>query len=164
MTMSMLLREHLDNEGVSYQHHVHPEAYTSQEAAQALHVPGREMLKSVILVADDKLVMAVLAAKDVANLEALRREIGCRTLYLATEDEFIDAFPTCQVGAMPPFGSLFKLPTYCEVTLSRNRDVEFNAGSHHDTIRMSFADFQRMVKPILVRFAEPYRRYPQRAA
>jgi Ala-tRNA(Pro) deacylase len=162
--MSMLLREHLDNEGVSYQHHVHPEAYTSQETAQAAHVPGREMLKSVILVADDALVMAELAAKDVVNLELLRRAIGCKTLRLATEEEFIDAFPTCQIGAMPPFGSLFRVPTYCEVTLGRNRDVEFNAGSHHDTIRMSFADFERLVRPRVAHFAEPYRRYPQRAA
>jgi Ala-tRNA(Pro) deacylase len=164
MSISTKLKEHLDREGVPYSHHIHADAYTTQEVAAAAHVPGREMLKSVILKADDKLVMAVLSANQIANLDILKEEIGCQTLRLATEDEFREAFPTCHVGAMPPFGNIFSVPTYCELTLDRNRDVEFNAGSHHDTIRMSFADFRRLANPQFVHFTEPYRTYPQRLA
>lgn len=163
--ISTKLKELLDKEGVAYTHHVHPTAYTSQEIAQAVHVPGREMLKSVILKADEKsLVMAVLSANDTANLDILKEEIGCDSLRLATEEEFRDAFPSCHVGAMPPFGNLFNIPAYCESTLSRDREIEFNAGTHYDTIRMTFDDFKRLVNPKMVDFAQPYREHPQRLA
>src|SRR5262245_40901134 len=164
MPISTKLKEQLDREGVTYTHHVHPEAYTAQEIAAAAHVPGREMVKCVVLMADDQLVMAVLSANQIANLDALRAEIGCRTLRLATEDEFRNAFPTCQIGAMPPFGNIFDLPTYCERALDRNQQIEFNAGTHYDTIRMAFIDFKRVADPKLVSFAEPYRKRPQRLA
>src|SRR5262245_51122334 len=133
--ISQRLKEHLDKAGVAYKHHVHPTAYTSQQIAQALHVPGREMAKSVILKVDEgPLVMAVLSANDTADLDALREEIGCSVLRLATESEFRDAFPTCKVGAMPPFGSLFDVPTFCDRTLSRDKEIEFNAGTYEETI------------------------------
>jgi len=164
MPISTKLKEYLDQEGIAYEHHVHPEAYTAQEIAAAAHIPGREMVKSIILKADDVLVMAVLSSNHSANLDALRDEIGSDTLRLATEDDFRNAFPTCQVGAMPPFGNIFNVPTYCEANLDRNREIEFNAGSHYDTIRMTFADFKRLVNPMVVRFAEGYREHPQRLA
>src|SRR5262245_65883555 len=103
--ISSKLQEYLNNAKVAYTRHAHPPAYTSQEIARAVHVPGRQMVKSVMLKPDEgPLVMAVLSANDTADLDALRQEIGCHVLRLAREDEFRDAFPTCNPGAMPPFG------------------------------------------------------------
>jgi len=163
--ISMKLREHLDQLGVPYTHHSHPTAYTAQEIAAVAHIPGSQMVKSVLLTADDDaLVMAVLSSNDTVDLDVLREEIGCQTLRLATEDEFGDAFPTCKTGAMPPFGSLFNLPAYCESTLARQREIEFNAGTHEETIRMGFGDFKQLVNPKMVHFARPYHECPQRLA
>ena len=163
--ISTKLQEYLDNAGVSYTGHPHHMAYTSQEIAQSVHIPGREMVKSVILKADEeKLIMAVLSANDAANLDVLREQIGCGELRLASESEFSDAFPTCKPGAMPPFGNLFNLPTYCEANLSRNREIEFNAGSHDETIRMRFDDYELLASPEMIHFAKPYRSGVQRLA
>ena len=162
--ISTKLKEYLDNAGVTYTGHPHRPAYTSQEIAQSVHVPGREMIKSVMLKADDKLVMVVLSANDTANLDILREEIGCGKLRLASETEFRDAFPTCKPGAMPPFGNIFNLPTYCEANLFRNREIEFNAGSHDETIRMRFDDYELLASPEMIHFAKPYRSGVQRLA
>jgi Ala-tRNA(Pro) deacylase len=163
--ISAKLKEHLDSAGVTYEGHPHPPAYTSLEIAHSVHIPGREMAKSVILKADEeKLVMAVVSANDAANLDVLRKEIGCDRLRLASEAEFGDAFPTCKPGAMPPVGSLFGLPTYCDMNLSRNREIEFNAGSHDETVRMSFDDYKRVADPKIIEFAQPYQSGSQRLA
>jgi Ala-tRNA(Pro) deacylase len=163
--ISTKLQEYLDNAKVAYTRHTHPPAYTSQEIARAVHVPGRQMVKSVMLKADDgPLVMAVLSANDTANLDTLRQEIGCQVLRLAKEDEFSDAFPSCKPGAMPPFGNIFDIATYCESTLSQNRDIEFNAGTHDETIQMAFADYERLANPKLVHFAQPFSEGVQRLA
>jgi Ala-tRNA(Pro) deacylase len=163
--ISTRLKGFLDGAAVSYTGHPHRTAYTSQQIAQSVHVPGREMAKSVILKADEeKLIMAVLSAKDAANLDILREEIGCARLRLASETEFRDMFPTCEVGAMPPFGNLFGMPTYCDANLSRNRNIEFNAGTHRQTIRMRFDDYRRLVNPKMLRFARPCNEGLQRMA
>jgi Ala-tRNA(Pro) deacylase len=163
--ISAKLEQYLDNSGVAYTRHVHSPAYTSQEIAHSVHVPGREMVKSVILKADEgSLVMAVLSANNMANLDLLREEIGCQHLRLAAEYEFRDAFPTCKPGAMPPFGNLFNLPTYCEATLSKNQEIEFNAGTHEETIRMTFDDYKRLVNPKLIHFGLPFSEGRQRIA
>jgi Ala-tRNA(Pro) deacylase len=152
--ISAKLKDYLDNSGVAYARHSHPTTYTSQETAQSSHVPGREMVKSVILKTDEgTLVMAALSSNDTADLDILRKEIGCRMLKLAKEQEFGDAFPTCEVGGMPPFGNIFNLTTYCDEDISKNREIEFNAGTHTDTIRMSFQDFERLVHPKVLHFA-----------
>ena len=71
--ISQKLQEALENAGVAYTRHPHPTAYTSQEVAQAVHVSGRQMVKSVMLKADEgPLVMAVLSADDTVSLGILR--------------------------------------------------------------------------------------------
>jgi Ala-tRNA(Pro) deacylase len=163
--ISTRVKEYLDSAGVAYTVHPHRRAYTSQEIAESVHIPGGEMLKSVMLETDDKrLVMAVVSASETVNLDALREQIGCRVLRLASEAEFRDAFPTCEAGAMPPLGNIFDVPVYCDVELSRNGEVDFNAGAHDETIRMKFDDFRKLANPIMLHFAQPYREGMQRLA
>ena len=155
--ISTKLKAYLDTAGVAYTGHPHDPAYTSQEIAHSVHVPGRQLVKSVILVANEKrLIMAVLSANDAVNLDILCEEIGCGVLRLASESEFSDLFVTCKPGAMPPFGNLFNVSTYCDANLSQNPEIEFNAGTHDETVRMRFDDYNRLVKPKLVHFAQPY--------
>lgn len=163
--ISTKLETYLNEAGVPHTHNPHSVAYTALEVAQSAHIPGHELLKSVILKADkDLLVMGVLSADEIANLDLLKKEIGCRTLGLATESEFRDYFPTCDAGAMPPFGNIFGVPVYCDASLGQNEQIEFNAGAHDETIRMAFADYKRLVKPKMVQFAEPYRTDAQHSA
>lgn len=163
--ISAKLKDYLDNSGVAYACHPHPTAYTSQETAQSSHVSGREMVKSVILKTDEgALVIAALSSNDTADLDILRKEIGCKVLRLAKEHEFGDAFPTCEVGGMPPFGNIFNLATYCDQDISENREIEFNAGTHTETIRMSFDDFKRLVDPKVFHFAHVHGEGAQRLA
>ena len=163
--ISRKLEEYLDEAGVKYKRHTHQPAYTALEIAESLHVPGREFVKSVVLKADKgPLIMAVLASEDTVNLDTLRRQIRCNVLRLATEKEFTNSFPTCKPGAMPPFGNLFGVQVYCEADLAKNREIEFNAGSHDETVRMTFKDFEDLVEPTLLHFAQGLREGMQRLA
>ena len=163
--ISTKIKEYLDNAGVRYTAHPHRRAYTSQEVAESIHIPGCEMLKPVMLHADERyLVMAVVSSNDAVNLDVLREEIGCHLLRLATETEFRDAFPTCEPGAMPPFGNIFDVPVYCDVNLSEDDEIEFNAGTHDETIRMKFGDYTTLVNPAMAHFARPYQQGVQRLA
>jgi Ala-tRNA(Pro) deacylase len=75
-----------------------------------------------------------------------------RPVRLASEEEFRSLFPDCELGAMPPFGALYNLPVYMDESLTRDKEVVFNAGTHHDAVRMSFEDFVRLASPKVCSF------------
>src|SRR5689334_5603817 len=114
MAIPRNIKQYLFHNAVSYSHKTHPAAYTSQEVAQIEHVSGAEFAKTVVLQADGTMILAVVPADHVINLDALKRQVGCSELLLPSEKEFIKKFQASEPGAMPPFGKLFGLPVYCD--------------------------------------------------
>lgn len=147
------LREFLDQNQTQYTHTVHPLAYTAKEVASAEHVPAREVAKTVVFLSENGYGMAVLTADSVVDLEQLRQDLGLARLRLATEAELAELFPSCELGAMPPFGNLFGLPVYVDARLAGEDMIAFNAGTHRDVIHMHFRDFNALVNPAVVPFA-----------
>ena len=154
MAIPRNIKQYLFHNAVSYSHKRHSVAYTSQEVAQVEHIPGAEFAKTVVLQADDRMIFAVLPADHVINFDVLKRQVRCSKLSLASEREFIEKFPASEPGAMPPFGKLFGLPVYCDSALAKQAEMEFNAGTHVDTIRMTYAGFVKLENPTVVSFAE----------
>jgi Ala-tRNA(Pro) deacylase len=154
MAIPSNIKDYLLQKGANYSHKTHALAFTSQEVAEAEHVSGKEFAKTVILIADGRLIMCVLPADHIVDFEILKKQLGCMRLSLASEKEFIENFPSCEPGAMPPFGKLFQMPIYCDSALAKHGEIEFNAGTHADTIRMTYADFAKLEKPMVLRFSE----------
>jgi Ala-tRNA(Pro) deacylase len=146
------LKDYLDAEGVKYTSILHSVAFTMQEVASLTHIPGREIAKTVIVFADDHLVMAVVPASRHVNLMQLKAVLGASTVMLAPEDDFRAAFPDCEVGAMPPFGHLYRMPVFVDATLPGS-EIIFNAGTHRELIRMAWSDFERLAKPVISSFS-----------
>jgi Ala-tRNA(Pro) deacylase len=157
MSISQRLRDLLDHAGVKYTVVTHAPAYTAQEIAQSLNMPGREIAKVVVIKVDSRLALAVLPAQVRVDLERLGAALKAKVV-IATEREFAEAFPDCELGAMPPFGALYGLRTWVDESLTHDREIVFNAGTHSEAIRMSFEDYRRLAAPILLWFAgEPAR-------
>lgn len=141
------VRTHLDERGVGYELVDHRPAYTAQEIAATEHIAGESFAKPTLLMADEKLVMAVMPGPRRVDFDKARRALGTDEVRLATEAEFSSAFPDCEVGAEPPFGNLYGLPVYIDERLSAD-PIAFNAGSHRQTMTMALSDFLDLVTPI----------------
>jgi len=146
------LIEFLNQSKVRYEVLHHPQAFTAQELAAIEHVKGRSHAKVVMIKADGEESMAVLPADHRVDLEKFGKVTGKRTA-LATEAEFKALFPDCAVGTMPPFGQLYGLPTYVDTSLTGASAIVFEAGTHSDAIKMSYADYARLARPTAVDFA-----------
>jgi Ala-tRNA(Pro) deacylase len=141
------LEAHLRENGVPFEVHHHPRAYTAQRVAEVEHVSGKVMVKVVMAFTDGKMVMFALPAPKHVSLTKAAEATGAQEVRLAHEEEFAAAFPDCEVGAMPPFGNLYGIPVYADTELAQDETIVFNAGTHEDTIHMKYADFERLVKP-----------------
>jgi Ala-tRNA(Pro) deacylase len=146
------LKAFLNERGVKYLVLTHSPAYTSQELAARMHIHGWEFAKTTILETDRKHVMAVVPAPCHVDLDRFRSVVGAGAVSVASELEIAPLFPGCELGAMPPFGNLYGLPVYVDHRLAQDPSIVFNAGTHTEAIRMDFADFARLVKPILADF------------
>lgn len=146
------LKEFLDRSQVKYVSIVHSLAYTAQEVAASAHVTGKELAKTVIVLLDGEMAMAVLPANRKIVLQDLRDVTGSDRVKFASEEEFKEKFPGCETGAMPPFGNLFGMEVYLAESLTDNENIAFNAGTHTEIIKMSFSDFERLVQPHVLSF------------
>lgn len=146
------VREFLDSHRIRYVSVQHSPAFTAAEVAESAHVSGRDFAKTVIVVIEDEMVMVVLPASRRVLLNDLREMLDSTHLRLATEAEFRDRFPDCELGAMPPFGNLYNMRVFVSGLLAEEKEIAFNAGSHTEVIKMSYSDFDRLVKPVVLDF------------
>lgn len=146
-------QKYLKQNGVRYAHSIHPPAYTASEVASAERMPAHDLAKVVVYSGDNGYGMLVLPADFMVDFAEVRRLLGLGEIRLATEAELIEVFPDCEVGAMPPFGSLFNLPVLADETIATAQFMAFNAGTHQDVLRMSVSDFHKLVNPLVAAFA-----------
>jgi Ala-tRNA(Pro) deacylase len=147
------LDEFLKRARVPYTSFTHPVAFTTQIEAQLSHVPGRSWAKVVVCLADDEPILAVVPAPCLVDFDQLRELVGARSVRLAGEHEFSTLYPDCEPGAMPPFGSLYLQRVFVDRSLVGDPAMVFNAGTHTDAIRMHYADFADLTRPVVGTFA-----------
>ncbi len=96
----------------------HPEAVTAQRIAQAEHVKGRHHAKVVMIKSGHQHLMMVLPADHQIDLEKVEKAIG-KPVSLDKEQEF----------------------------KAEQDYIVFEAGTHMDAIKMSYRDYEKIVKP-----------------
>lgn len=149
------LKSYLDENKVKYITIKHSSAYTAQEIAALAHIPGKDLAKTVIIKINGKMAMAVLPASYKVSFDDLKETLGMTEVRLAYEQEFIDKFPDCEAGAMPPFGNIYGMEVYVADSLAEDEEIAFNACSHTELIKMKFSDFEKLVKPKRIKFSVP---------
>lgn len=149
MTISKKIKDYLEKEQIEYETSAHALAYTAAEVAGTQHIPGKQMVKSVIVKANDSFLMCVLPAIHLVDFEKLKKVTGSQNLSLASEGDLVQLFPEYEVGAEPPFGHLYGLKVYSDKLLEEDQEIVFNAGTHTDVIKIRYADFKRLVNPVV---------------
>jgi len=155
MSIPMHICEFLDSHRVWYQSSQHQLSYTAQGTAHAQHVSGKELAKVVMVMAGERLIMAVLPASHRIDLDQLGQLLNAPDVRLATEVQFEHVFPDCEVGAMPPFGNLYSVEVWVDQALRAHPTILFNAGTHEETIKMGFGDYEKLVLPKAGVFSVP---------
>ncbi|MBI1912276.1 MAG: YbaK/EbsC family protein [Deltaproteobacteria bacterium] len=154
MAVLKRLEDYLRENHADYKEIIHPEAYTAQEVAAAMHVHGKELAKSVMVKADGKYVMTVLPANWQVDFRKLREVLHQERIELAKEDEFRMLFPDCETGAEPPFGNLYNVETLVDKSLAEDENIFFNAGTHYEAVEMKYKDYEKLAKPRVAEFSK----------
>jgi len=133
---------------IAYEILHHEPVTTSAEAAAVRNVPLSSGAKALICKCDQEMVMFVMPADRRLAGKEVRRQAGYRKLRFASPEEVWE-LTGLRPGSIPPFGSLFVLPTFCDPALGENEQINFNAGDHAVSISMRYADYIAAEQPNL---------------
>lgn len=152
MAILKRLQSYLDCHKIPYEVMGHPTAYTAHDVAETLHVPSNMVAKVVMVKADQRLMMVVLPAGWKVDFKQLKEALRVQDVRLATEHEFAQLFPDCDIGSMPPFGNLYGINVYVDELLTRDEEILFEAGTHAGAIQLRYKDFADLVHPKVAEF------------
>lgn len=147
------LKEYLDQHKVKYQVITHSPAFTAQEIAGKAHVPGKELAKVVMISIDGEITMAVLPASHIVDLNRIKEVTGAQHIELTPESDYKDLFDESEPGAMAPFGNLYNMKVFVATALTEDKYIVFNAGTHQELVRLSYKDYENLVKPQVFSFS-----------
>jgi Ala-tRNA(Pro) deacylase len=152
MSIPAWIANSLDAGAVTYRQQHHRRAYTAQTVAEHEHVQGARFGKVVVAIADGHPVLLVMPAYALVDLPRARSAVGAVDFRLADEDEIARLLPDIEVGAIPPLRHWPDVEIWMDSSLQHEGEFVFQAGTHEDTVHMSFDDWFRMTKPRIAGF------------
>jgi Ala-tRNA(Pro) deacylase len=152
----MKLYEFMDQHRLNYKRYPHAEAHDSQRLAEALHVPGQNVAKTVMLYANHgyACVLVVLPATAHVDLQLVSQCLGGAEVRLADQAEIAARCPECEYGVLPPFGSCFGMKTIVDSSLAEHEDLFFQGCSTHEAIRLNYRDYCDVEHPLVAAIAQ----------
>lgn len=145
MTIARKLQDYIDGEGIAYDTVPHHRTATTSQTAQAAHVPGNRLAKSVVVHHEMGYVLAVVPSTHRIELSTLQ-DVMNRRLGLASEEEVCSLFADCDTGAVPPIGPAYDVPVILDESLGNASDVYFEGGDHKTLVHVSGPNFRSLMK------------------
>jgi Ala-tRNA(Pro) deacylase len=143
----------------------HAPVKTSEEAAQVRGFPLECGAKAIVMsvklkgtqgVDTSAFVLFVMSATHKLDSKKARKLVaGCKSMSFATPEQ-VKALTGCIPGAVPPFGSVWGIQTYMDISLRKVGEfIDFNAGLRTDSVHMRQDDYEKVEQPIVSEFANP---------
>ncbi|MBU1178588.1 YbaK/EbsC family protein [Patescibacteria group bacterium] len=158
----------LDGSKIKYKVVEHRKVYTTFDAAQTQKIKPQQVAKTLLVKGDNNFYFAIIPGNrnlDSQKLKAVMNkylvqqeekssETGSRSksgkikkLSIANEAQIKRNF-TKTMGALPPFGSLYKCQTFADKLLLKNSKINLNAGSFTQSLEMTSAQYKKFEEPI----------------
>lgn len=149
----MSVLEYLNENHLKYRVSEHKPVYTADQLATVENVSPRQVAKSVVVKVQGRYVVCVLPADRKIDIYALQKHFDADSVELAGEKELEHLFADSEIGAEPPFGNLYNLPTLMDKTLAKDKEIVFLGGKHDQSVWLSMKDYRRLVKPEIASFS-----------
>ena len=144
MSIANKLEKHLKEQAADYELVPHHHTDSSLDSAAAAHVPAERLAKAVIVKEGESYLMVVVPSRAHVHLGHLHRHLG-REVGLATEEELIALFPDCDVGAIPPCGTVYGIKTLVDTAILEQPEVFFESGDHETLVKVSREQFRSLL-------------------
>ena len=148
MGVATTLQDYLESRKIAYEVVEHPHTDSAMRAAEAAHVPGDQVAKTVLLGDDDSYLLAVIPATHRLELDRLNQMMA-RSLEILPEEEIDATFSDCERGAIPALGEPYGVDVVVDPALTQQTEVYFESGDHEHLIHVHGEDFRSLMENVL---------------
>ncbi len=121
----------LEKNKIKYEPVKHRTVYTAYDKAATLKVKPSVIGKTLVLKADKDLVIALLPGNKNLDKNKFKKLAKAKKVDFISETVMKNKFKGIKLGAIPPFGELWKLPTFIERGLTETTKIFVNSGDYN---------------------------------
>ena len=149
-TVTRDLIDVLDRASVPYEVIEHPPTFTARAEARVLGIEPAEVAKTVVLTTPSGFVRAVVPASCRVDLGKARVALGTDDVVLASEEALAGAYPSFELGAVPPLPDASGDAVLVDRRLAERETVVLELGTHGTSARLRTADLVQLSGALLV--------------
>ena len=128
----------------------HRTVYTAYDKAATLKVNPKVVGKTLVLRTDKKLVLVLIPGNKNLDINKFKKTAKTKRAGFISEREMKDKFKGVKIGAIPPFGSLWKLPTFADKSLLKESKIIISAGDYNWSIKISPSNFKKLIPDLVI--------------
>lgn len=132
----------LEKAKVKYEPVKHKKVYTAYDKAATLRVPLKIVGKTLVVKLDRNPALFLIPANKNLDKKKLKAKF-------VSEGVIKNKLKGVKVGAIPPFGSLWKLPTFIDRGLLKNPKIIVNAGDYNWSLKINPAIFKKLLPNLI---------------
>jgi Ala-tRNA(Pro) deacylase len=150
----------LEKNKIKYKIIEHKKVFTAYDKAQTLKVPPRVVGKSLVVRWGKEAAIVLIAANKNLDKVKLKKTVNkklkkegkkiIKNISFVTETWMKNNLKGVKIGAIPPFGSLWKLPTFVDKSLLRQRKIIVNSGDNNFSVQLSTSEFKKKIPEMIV--------------
>lgn len=128
----------------------HRTVYTAYDKAATLKVPEKIIGKTLVLKIDSGYALALIPANKNLDKNKLRKTAKAKKVDFVKEAWMRKNLKGMKIGAVPPFGNLFKVKTFVDTVLLNNPKIIVGSGVHEISIKIAPGTLKKIVPDLIV--------------
>ncbi len=150
MPIPAKITKFLESSKVKYEVLKHRTVYTAFDKSQTLRVKPSLIGKTLVLRLDNKPVIVLIPADKNLDKNLLKKTLKAKKIDFIKEAWMKKTFKGIKLGAIPPFGNLWKINTVVDKNLLFGPKVILNSGHYNFSIKINSSAFKKLVPDLLV--------------
>ena len=147
--ISQKIIKFLEKAKIKYEPVEHQTVYTAFDKAATLKVKPKIVGKTLVVKLDKNPALVLIPANKNLDKEKLRKIAKAKTIDFVKEVWMKKNLKGVKVGAIPPFGNLFKLKTFIDNSLLKQPKIIINGGDHNWSIKISGASLKKIIPDLM---------------
>ncbi|MDI6603026.1 MAG: YbaK/EbsC family protein [Patescibacteria group bacterium] len=150
MPISQKLLKFINSAKIKYEPIEHRTVYTAYDKAATLRVPQKIIAKTLVVKLEKTLALVLIPANKNLDIQKLKKIANVKKVDFIKEAWMKKNLKGVKVGAIPPFGNLWGLPTFADKTLLKEPKIIINAGDYNWSIKITPAVFKKLIPNLVI--------------
>jgi len=140
----------LEKAKVKYEPIEHRTVYTAYDKAATLRVPEKIVGKTLVIRMDKKVGLVLIPANKNFDKGKFKKIAKVKEINFIKEAWMKKNLKGVKVGAIPPFGSLWGLPTFIDRSLINQSKIIINGGDYNWSIKINPANLKKLIPDLII--------------